>query len=84
MQTKNVCSGESKVEASRALDAVAAGRMLDPEADVRALAKLEALREMSALRDFVDEPLPFAFAFAFENGVEFDADEFASVALDAE
>ena len=82
MQTKNVCSGESKVEASRALDAVAAGRMLDPEADVRALAKLEALREMSALRDFVDEP--FAFAFAFENGVEFDADEFASVALDAE
>lgn len=68
MQMKMACSGESMTGASRARDAV----------DVRALAKSEALRDMWELRDLVDEP------FSFESGVEFDADEFASVALDAE
>lgn len=70
MPMKNACSVEWSTETFRAV-AVAA-------VEVRALAKREALREMSALRDFVDEP------FGLEDGIEFDADEFASIALDAE
>ena len=65
-------------EASRALDAGGRGRMLGRNVDVRALSLREALREMSALRDLVEEPFPV------DDGIEFDADEFASVALDAE
>lgn len=66
------------------------------QVEVKGLAKLEALKDMSALRDYVDEGpvgkrrLP-VLAKAKEEEVEeeddeddFDADEFASDALDAE
>jgi len=66
------------------------------QVEVKGLAKLEALKDMSALRDYVDEGpvgkrrLP-VLAKAKEEAVEeeddeddFDADEFASDALDAE
>ncbi|CAN5786916.1 hypothetical protein BH09MYX1_BH09MYX1_59020 [soil metagenome] len=66
------------------------------QVEVKGLAKLQALREMSSLRDYVDEGpvgkrrLP-VLAKAKEEEVEeeededdFDADEFASDALDAE
>ena len=66
------------------------------QVEVKGLAKLEALKDMSALRDYVDEGpvgkrrLP-VLAKAKEEAAEeeededdFDADEFASDALDAE
>jgi hypothetical protein len=65
------------------------------QVEVKGLAKLEALKDMSALRDYVDEGpvgkrrLP-VLAKAKEEEVDeeededFDADEFASDALDAE
>jgi hypothetical protein len=71
------------------------------QVEVRGLARLEALREMSALRDFVDEGpvgkrrLPVVTRAAAEDEVDaddevdvaeddFDVEEFASDALDAE
>ncbi|MDB4933312.1 MAG: DNA-binding protein AsgB [Labilithrix sp.] len=66
------------------------------QVEVQGLAKLEALQDMYALREFVDEGpvgkrrLPIlakevaAEDDEDENDVDFDADEFASVALDAE
>jgi hypothetical protein len=66
------------------------------QVEVRGLAKLEALREMAALRDFVDEGpvgkrrLPILAQRAEheeedeDDDLGFDAAEFASAALDAE
>jgi hypothetical protein len=67
------------------------------QVEVKGLAKLEALKDMSALRDYVDEgpvgkrrlpilakPAPAKEEEEEEEEDEFDADEFASDALDAE
>ncbi len=65
------------------------------QVEVKGLAKLEALKDMSALRDFVEEGpvgkrrLPVIVAKKKEEEVEeeedeFDAEEFASAELDAE
>lgn len=63
------------------------------QVEVKGLAKLEALKDMSALRDYVDEGpvgkrrLPVLAKPAVEEDEDeedFDADEFASDALDAE
>ena len=67
------------------------------QVEVKGLAKLEALKDMSALRDYVDEgpvgkrrlpvlakPAPAKEEEEEEEEDDFDADEFASDALDAE
>ena len=83
MSSKNACSGDFD-------------RVHDADSAVRELATREAVREMSALRDVVDEPL-LAFgerageadveseaSEASEIGIDFDAHEFASASLDAD